>query len=262
MSSKQHGSVMECMSQINVALEKHDMYRNNYDIILQLPIVKELQEKNKKLKTKLKEYKVIVEELTAKLDGIKQKHTRDSICLTHPIHMESRASVPCAERIEDTYTTESTEEKQPEMVDFASSMTEPQPTEPKSQPNIVYEIIEKTLPENTAFESEEDVVEEEEEDTEEVVVEATADEDVEEEVEEPEDDPKEPTVVPSTEPEAESEEEEEEEEMEEEVYEVTIEGKTYYTTNETSGVIYAVTSDGEIGDEVGSYKDGKPVFNK
>ena len=68
--------------------------------------------------------------------------------------------------------------------------------------------------------------------------------------------------------EEEAEEEEEEHEEEEkadaeeevEVIEIQIKGKTYFTTNETSGVIYECLADGDIGDEVGEFKNGKPVF--
>ena len=60
----------------------------------------------------------------------------------------------------------------------------------------------------------------------------------------------------------EEEEEEEEDEMNEEVdvIEIEIKGKTYFTTDETSGVIYACMPDGDIGDEVGNFVGGKPVF--
>ena len=50
-------------------------------------------------------------------------------------------------------------------------------------------------------------------------------------------------------------------EEEEEVYEVCIKGKTYYTSNEKSGVIYGIDSNGDVSLEVGVYKDGKPIFN-
>ena len=49
MASFNHGSVSECMNQIEVALKKHDTYRSNYDVLLQLPIVLKLQNKNEKL---------------------------------------------------------------------------------------------------------------------------------------------------------------------------------------------------------------------
>jgi len=66
----------------------------------------------------------------------------------------------------------------------------------------------------------------------------------------------------------EDEEEEEETDSEEEVemneevevIEIEIKGKKYFTTDETSGVIYACTPDGDIGDEVGNFVGGKPVF--
>ena len=52
----------------------------------------------------------------------------------------------------------------------------------------------------------------------------------------------------------------EEEGGDEEVYEVIIKGKTYYTSNEKSGVIYGVDENGDVSLEVGVYKDGKPIF--
>ena len=58
----------------------------------------------------------------------------------------------------------------------------------------------------------------------------------------------------------ESEEEVEAEESEEEVYEVTIKNKSYYTTNETDGPIYAIIEDEDIGDQIGEFKEGKPTF--
>lgn len=56
------------------------------------------------------------------------------------------------------------------------------------------------------------------------------------------------------------EESEEESEEEEEVFEVTIRGKKYFTTNTTNGEIYSITSDGDIGDEIGKYHKGKVTW--
>ena len=56
-------------------------------------------------------------------------------------------------------------------------------------------------------------------------------------------------------------EEGEEGEEEEDVYEIEINGKTYYVSNEKNSVIYAADEDGEITIEAGVYKNGKPVFN-
>jgi YHS domain-containing protein len=48
---------------------------------------------------------------------------------------------------------------------------------------------------------------------------------------------------------------------EEDVYEIEINGKTYYVSNEKNSVIYAADEDGEITIEAGVYKNGKPIFN-
>ena len=89
-------------------------------------------------------------------------------------------------------------------------------------------------------EVEEEVVEEEEE-VEYVEVEESEEEEEEEEEED-------------------EEEEEEEEDEEEEVFEVTIKGKKYYTTDTVNGEIYTILPDGDIGDEVGMYKNGVARF--
>jgi len=57
------------------------------------------------------------------------------------------------------------------------------------------------------------------------------------------------------------EEEEEATEEEEDVYEIEINGKTYYVSNEQNSVIYAADESGDITIEAGVYKNGKPVFN-
>ena len=121
-------------------------------------------------------------------------------------------------------------------------------------------------------EEEEEVEVEESEEEEEVEVEESEEEEVEVEVEESEEE--EEVEVEESEEEEEEEEEveeseeeeevevEESEEEEEEAYEVTIKKKLYYTTNEIDGIIYSIDKDDEIGDEVGHFKNGKPVFNK
>ena len=59
----------------------------------------------------------------------------------------------------------------------------------------------------------------------------------------------------------EGDEEEEATEEEEDVYEIEINGKTYYVSNELNSVIYAADESGDITIEAGVYKNGKPVFN-
>jgi len=42
-----------------------------------------------------------------------------------------------------------------------------------------------------------------------------------------------------------------------EVVEVQVGGKKYYTTHATHGDIYAMDDDGEVGDKIGQFVDGK-----
>jgi hypothetical protein len=126
-------------------------------------------------------------------------------------------------------------------------------------------------------EAEEEEEEEEVEETEEEVVE------VEEEVEEDTVEVEESKEEPADEDEDEDEDEEEVEveveeeaeedtveveeskeepadEDEEEVFMITIDGTDYFTTSETDGMIYAVTKDGDVGEEVGYFEEGEPGF--
>lgn len=129
------------------------------------------------------------------------------------------------------------EEEEPEM-------------QPSEEPVLEKEVEEEVEVVEEVVEEVEEVVEEVEEEVEEVVEEVKeVEEVVEEEVEE---------VV---EEEEKVQEEEEEVQEEEELYETTINGKSYYVVSETDGPIYAIGKDEEVGDEVGKYVKGKPVFN-
>lgn len=110
---------------------------------------------------------------------------------------------------------------------------------------------EEEVVEYEEVEEEEEVVEEEEE---EEVVEEEEEEVVEEEEEEVVEEEEEEVV------EYEEVEEEEEDEEEEGVYEIVINKKTYYVSNEVDSPIYAADENGDISDEVGIYKKGKPTF--
>ena len=58
------------------------------------------------------------------------------------------------------------------------------------------------------------------------------------------------------------EQDEEEEDEENEVFEIEIDGVTYFTTNEKSGVIYNSDENGDPDEEVGVFQNGKAIFNK
>jgi hypothetical protein len=127
--------------------------------------------------------------------------------------------------------------------------------EKEEKENIVYEIeedediedeINKIKVKTECVAEEEVVVEEEEE--EEVVVEEEEEEEEEVVVEEEEEEEEEVVV--------------EEEEEEAEVYEITIQSKTYYVTNEINSIIYEADASGDISIEAGIYKNGKPTFYK
>ena len=55
-------------------------------------------------------------------------------------------------------------------------------------------------------------------------------------------------------------EEEVAEEEEEEFYMIKIKNMRYYVTNESNSEIYAYGKDGDLGDLVGKYVNGKPTF--
>jgi len=125
-------------------------------------------------------------------------------------------------------------------------------------------------------EEEEGEEEEAEEAEAEALLDADADADEEEaEEEEAEEAEEEGDVEEAGEEEEEEAEEEEEEEEDDaldaqqqpeaddeiEVSEVTIKGKTYFTTDPVNGIIYACVDD-DVGDEVGVFKNGVAVFNK
>ena len=226
----------------------------NYYALEQLPIVRELIEKNEKLKRKNKELKRLISAISANLPllGGKKKNQ---------------------------VKTEEDDENVPLDVDVVCVKTEGDADEdeiviltPPAKNNIIYEIsesddaikleiVEEAKAEEEEEESVEETVEEAEEEEEEETVEEAEEEEEEEEEETVEEAEEEEEEEEAVEEEEEAEEEAEEEE-EEEVYEVVIKGKTYYTTNEKNGVIYGVDKNGDVSDEVGVYVDGKTTFKK
>jgi hypothetical protein len=110
-------------------------------------------------------------------------------------------------------------------------------------------------------EDEEETVEAVEvEETEEEVEEEEDTVEVEEEVEEIEEEVEEEAEEESVEVEESKEEPADEDGDEEEVFMITIDGTDYFTTSETDGMIYAVTKDGDVGEEVGYFEEGEPGF--
>ena len=222
--------------------------------------VDKLKQKNKLLKSKSKDAKTLAASLTKENERlwtiILNNQTfappkSKAIDLTVDTTMDEcdakiKKEIPCVtppEKVEEPEVSTSITKEQP------SKLT----LENVSDTEESVEAVEET---------EEEVVEEEVEETEEEVVEeeVVEEEVVEEEVVEEE-------VVEEEVVEEEVVEEENTEtevvaddDNEEEVFEIEIDGTSYYTTNETSGMIYAKTEDGDIGDEVGYFEDGEPGF--
>ena len=212
--------------------------------------VDKLKQKNKLLKSKSKDAKTLAASLTKENERlwtiILNNQTfappkSKAIDLTVDTTMDEcdakiKKEIPCVtppEKVEEPEVSTSITKEQP------SKLT----LENVSDTEESVEAVEET---------EEEVVEEEVEETEEEVVEEEV---VEEEVVEEEVVEEEVVEEENTETEVVADDD-----NEEEVFEIEIDGTSYYTTNETSGMIYAKTEDGDIGDEVGYFEDGEPGF--
>ena len=268
-------------------------YKMYYDMIMELPIVQELIEenrkltkKNKKLKYKNKALNSILYEFTLNLS-----HKEHLTKKYNNINNSTIQLVTVKEEKLDEPTLCDTLVYDNESVVFIENVKE----------NIVYDLEEDTDNDdlNNGFddsneqaqniikdlkndlkqtenvreeEVEEEEVEEEEVEEEEVEEEEVEEEEVEEE--EVEEEEVEEEEVEEEEVEEEEVEENEDEEREgasgetvgsleeEEVEEISIKGKSYYTSNKINGAIYEITKEEEVGDEVGVFKEGKPVFHK
>ena len=269
-----------------------DVYKSNYDALLEIPLVQKLLKENELLK---KENDKLEKQL---LSILLEKHNKKNKKQQKSLYKHL---------VDLDVDVESDAVKILDICDIPIKKEKPTKKE-----NIVYELIEEKCDivldsnikqninvekkeyievvvveeeeEEVLVEEEEVVVEEEEvvieEEEEEVVIEEEEEEVVVEEKEEEEEEVKynavkevveedkvvEEEVVEVEEEVVEVEEEvvevEEEVEEEEEVYEVTIKGKTYYVMNEKNSIIYDIDENGDISIEVGAYKNGKPVFTK
>jgi hypothetical protein len=148
--------------------------------------------------------------------------------------------------VEVVVEEEDQEEEEEEEQEEQEEQEEDQEEQEEDQEEDVVEEEEEEVVE----EEEEEVVEEQEEDQEEEVVEEdVVEEDVVEEEEVEEEEEEEDVVVV-------------EEEGDDEVYEITINSKPYYVTNEINSIIYEADLSGDISIEAGIYKNGKPTFYK
>ena len=223
-------------------------YEENMNAILNLPIVKELMKKNKKLQKKNKALHNLIYSLPEfRCSCYKNCYGQNKV---QPLFEQT---VEFVDKVFIKKEPGTDEVREPEIcIDDEVVILD---KNPDVKPNIVYEIEEVeeikevVEEEEEVVEEEEEVVEEEEEEEEEEVV-------VEEETEVVEEEQEEVVVEEETEVVQETEEDAGE------VYEVTISGKSYYVTDEKNGKIYAIDKDEDVGDEIGEFKDGKPCFYK
>ena len=244
-------------------MEQSDYLENVYHIE-QMPIVKKLIKQNEKLKKKNKELKKLVKLITNNVSLLTLENLNNSMCNCKSSKLPKLIRKKVLVKQEVDLSTINTVLTDDDVVIL--------PTPEKN--NIVYEIVsddgveveaeeEEAEEEEAEAEEAEEEAEEEEAEEEEAEEEEAAEEEAEEE-EAAEDEAAEDEAAENEAAEEEAAEEEvEEEEVEEEeaeVYEVNINGKTYYTSNEVNGIIYGVDEDGDVSLEVGKYVNGKIVF--
>ena len=153
---------------------------------------------------------------------------------------------------EEQDEVEESEEEQDEVEEEVKEQVEKEEQDEVDESEEEEDEIEEEVKEQV--EKEQEAESEEESEEEEEAKESEKEEEVEqqEQVEEEEE---------QDEVEEQEQEEEEDEDEEEEVIEVTINSKTYYTTDNKNGEIYA-DDNGEVGDKVGQFKNGVAVFFK
>ena len=271
------------------------IHQQTYDALMRIPVVEKMQQRNEKLEARCLKYKhqiQVLTDLVVKLAGGVHKNPNETvidltededekdendmieevlikqepnivyeIIETNPVkNIEKICTTPVVVDVEEKEEVEVVEEKEVEVVEEKEvevveeeeEVEEVEEVEVEEEEVEVEEVEEEEVEEVEEVEVEEEEVEEVEVEEEEVEVEEEEVEVVEEEEEE---------VVEEEEVEVVEEEEEAVEEEEEEVTEVTIKGKKYYTNNEQCGTIYAIDVDGDVGDEIGVFKNGKAVFH-
>jgi hypothetical protein len=248
------------------------MLRANYEHMLQSPVFAKMQRRVRSLEKERKSLRRVIVELGYKLDvGIKHVVIKTEPCEVIDLTQNESENVKyeleeesdefmCDEDVvkvseeeesceEEEEVEESEEEDEGDGARFGDIINNDEEEEEEEEVEVEEseEVEVEESEEEEVEESEEEEVEVEESEEEEVEVEESEEEEV--EVEES-----------GEEEEEEVEVEESGEEEEEEVFEVVIKGKSYYTTDTQNGEIYAVMPDGDVGDEVGKYKNGVAKF--
>ena len=228
------------------------MLMESYEQSKRTPAYRELRTKYKALK---KSHKEIVLALSALAQGI--SFTNE----------EPNADVPRNKRKSKSHLDSRTTEIVDEIIDLSieDDLSPQEPVVIKVEPGALTENIQIVNYTEREAEIAAGVDLDEEEEIVEIVEEETEPEEIVEVVEEEEEETEEIVEVVEEE-EEETEETEEivevvEEEEETGVYEIEINGKRYYTTNEQDGIVYEIDGEDDVGDEIGKFVNGKFKLN-
>jgi hypothetical protein len=254
-------------------VNQYEKYKETYKLLKTLPLYQKLKKKNNKLKTEIEKLKSDNKKLldiicsfpsfsfgnnpkSKKLKPLrnyvkKESEDQDDVCILEPPETPNIIVniIDDESFLENKKNTQysSHEDTEGDVEDAEEEEAEEEEVEDEGEAQGEDEVEEEGEAEEEVEEAEQEVeeAEQEVEDAEEEVEDAEEEvEDAEEEVEDAE----------------EEVEEAEEEEESEEVQSVMINNKEYYTTNPTNGVIYDVDENGEINNEVGSFKNGVAKF--
>ena len=244
-------------------------YETTIRAITQIPFVKDLRKENKSLRKEIKALKNLIyslPEFRCRCTGsCGSSHTQTVEFVDHNVNIKTEPGLeptPCDTLTDDDDVVYVEKSRETENIVYVIDDHEVDVqvtrihTEIQLPSDIV--VVKTQAGAQAGDEEEEEVEEEEEEDAQagdeagEAQAGAQASDDEEEAGEEEEEEEVEEAELVDKEP----------EEEEGEVYEITIAGKTYYTTNGQNGKIYAVDADEEVGDEIGVFVNGKATFYK
>jgi len=231
---------------------KNDDLSVTNSILMETPLFKNLFMQNQELEEQVQMLKHNI----MYFESTNKKLMRKVNKLERKIESHKKKKMPIRQVVEERIVKENNEDGVEETKEEDDEVVVVE-TEEEDDEVVVVETEEEddeVVVVETEVEEDEVVVVETEEEDDEVVVVETEEEEDEVVVVETEEEEDEVVVV-------ETEEEEEEEGAEEDVYEIEINGKTYYVSNEKDSVIYAADENGDISIEAGVYKNGKPIFN-
>jgi chemotaxis protein histidine kinase CheA len=302
-------TIKKTMKLISEEVGDYELYKENYDFLNHLPLVRDLRMQIKQLKdeNRLLAQQYTVDSCKIKIEKL-DKPCKDTQCKDNSRNQVKPKKTKHLKPLYNTMSIQCANELLVEEFDVKHI-----DTLPINRENIIYELSENESESDDdvhatataiAVQKEDDQDEESVQEVQEVVKaetapmdkeeedaqeqdeeEETASTDQEEEEEQEEDaQEQEEETAPTDQEEAQGEEQEEEQEAQEEepapteqeeeeesqeqeeeeseVYEITIKNKKYYTTSEIDGIIYKYDANGDVGDEVGQFKNGKAVFTK